>query len=115
MRSGLRRPAARERAALLSGSSRRSFWPRARALSTAAVTRKMQSKFIDDELKPDFATKVDCSQIRDFGIPFIHGAEDFLVIESALSLDVTAVYTAAPNGGQVSSIDVEQIRERVLR
>src|SRR6266498_3502445 len=84
MRSGLRRPAARERAALLSGSSRRSFWPRARALSTAAVTRKMQSKFIDDELKPDFATKVDCSQIRDFGIPFIHGAEDFLVIESAL-------------------------------
>jgi len=73
------------------------------------------SKFIDDELKPDYATKVDCSQIRDFGIPFIHGAEGFLVIESALSLDVTAVYTAAPNRGEVSSIDVEQIRERVLR
>jgi len=73
------------------------------------------SKFIDDALKPDHATKVDCSQIRDFGIVFIHGAEGFLVIESARSLDVTAVYTAAPNRGEVSSIDVEQIRERVLR
>jgi hypothetical protein len=73
------------------------------------------SQFINEELKPDHATRVDCERIRDFGIIFIHGAEGFLVIESTGSLDVTAVYTAGPRGGEVSSIDVEQIRERVSR
>ncbi len=70
------------------------------------------SKFIEDRLKPDEAARVDCNQIqRDFG-PFIHGAEGFLIIESTFSLDVTAVYTAGKNGGEVESIAVEQIRER---
>jgi hypothetical protein len=72
------------------------------------------SNFIDDQLKPDEAARVTCDQIqRDFG-PFIHGAEGFLVIESTNSLDVTAVYTAGKNGGEVESIDVEQIRERKI-
>ena len=80
-----------------------------------AVPGRKPSKFVDDSLKPDFATSVDCGRItRDFGIVFIHGAEGFLVIESTRSLDVIAVYTAGPRGGEVSSMDVEQVRERRL-
>jgi hypothetical protein len=75
------------------------------------------SRFLEDKLASDQALKVDCDQIaEDFGITFIHGAEGFLVIESTRSLDVTAVYTAGEFGGEVTSIAVEQIRERgVLR
>lgn len=73
------------------------------------------SGFIKGELKPDQATKVDCSQLGKFGPHPIHGFEGFLVIESPLSLDVVAVYTAAGDAGKVSSIDVEDIRERRLR
>ncbi len=73
------------------------------------------SKFVEDQLKPDEAARVDCDQIqRDFG-PFIHGTEGFLVIEGTHNLDVTAVYTAGKNGGEVESIAVEQIRERKIR
>jgi hypothetical protein len=68
------------------------------------------SKFKRSKLGPDEAAKVDCSAIRDFGINAIHGVEGFLVIESDLSLDVIAVYTAGK--GEVQSIDVEQVRER---
>jgi hypothetical protein len=73
------------------------------------------SGFIKGELKPDQATKVDCSQLGKFGPHPIHGFEGFLVIESPLSLDVVAVYTAAGDTGKVASIDVEDIRERRLR
>jgi len=72
------------------------------------------SKFIESGLKPDAVERVTCAQINDFGIRLIHGFEGFLVIESTHSLDVVAVYTAGGNQGQVSSIDVEQIRERIL-
>ena len=72
------------------------------------------SAFIKGELKPDQATKVDCSQLGKFGPPPIHGFEGFLVIESPLSLDVVAVYTAAGDTGKVTSLDVEYIRERRL-
>jgi hypothetical protein len=59
--------------------------------------------------------RVDCERIaRAYGMRFIHGAEGFLVVESAHSLDVTAVYTAGPVAEGVHSIDVEQIRERQL-
>ena len=73
------------------------------------------SGFIKGELKPDQATKVDCSQLGKFGPHPIHGFEGFLVIESPLSLDVVAVYTAAGDTGKVTSIDVEYIRERRVR
>lgn len=80
-----------------------------------AVAGLEPSKYIDDSLKPDEAVRVDCAQIgQDFGITFIHGSEGFLVIESTHSLDVTAVYTAGETGGQVQSIDVEQIPERKI-
>lgn len=70
------------------------------------------SKFFESVLEPDGVTGVTCGQIGKFGLHLIHGFEGFLVIESTNSLDVVAVYTAAPNQGQVSSIDVEQIKER---
>lgn len=72
------------------------------------------SGFIRGELKPDQATKVDCSQLGKFDLHLIHGFEGFLVIESPLSLDVVAVYTAAGDTGKVTSLDVEYIRERRL-
>ncbi|HWC76071.1 MAG TPA: hypothetical protein VG778_01340 [Blastocatellia bacterium] len=82
-----------------------------------ALTNPPQiSEFNKGTLKPDEARKVDCGNItQDFGIVFIHGAEGFLVIESSLSLDVIAVYTAGKQGGEVESIDVEQVRERALK
>lgn len=87
--------------------------------TTARIRKKIASsigisKFIETGLKPDGVESTSCGQIRDFGLRLIHGFEGFLVIESTHSLDVVAVYTAGPNGGQVSSIDVEQIRERKL-
>lgn len=72
------------------------------------------SKYFDDVLEPDGVKRITCAQIQDFGITFIHGFEGFLVIESTHSLDVTAVYTAGGRGEQVSSIDVEQIKERKI-
>ena len=79
-----------------------------------AVRSGQISPFLDGQLKPDEATSVDCSQVQSFGTAFIHGFEGFLVIESTLSLDVVAVYTAGPKGGEVSSIDVEHVPERRL-
>ena len=73
------------------------------------------SKFIDGSLGPDEVTRYVCADIREkFGLNLIHGAEGFLVIESTLSLDVIAVYTAGPSGQGVSSIDVENVLERPL-
>ena len=70
------------------------------------------SGFKKSKLAPDEAAKVDCSAIRNFGVQAIHGVEGFLVIESDLSLDVIAVYTAGKS--EVQSIDVEQVRERQI-
>jgi hypothetical protein len=72
------------------------------------------SKFINEKLLPDQATKVDCSRLGEFGNQPVHGFEGFLVIESTHSLDVVAVYTAGKNGGEVESIDVERIPERKI-
>ena len=86
------------------------------AVSTSTeIDPPLISSFIKEKLRPDQATKVDCSRIREFGLQLIHGFEGFLVIESTLSLDVVAVYTAAKNGSPgVDSMEVEYIRERKL-
>jgi len=86
------------------------------AVSTSTeINPPLISSFIKERLRPDQATKVDCSRIREFGLQLIHGFEGFLVIESTLSLDVVAVYTAAKNGSPgVDSMEVEYIRERKL-
>jgi hypothetical protein len=72
------------------------------------------SDFKGSEIGPDGVERFVCRNIQDFGITFIHGFEGFLVIESDLSLDVTAVYTAGGRGGEVNTIDVEQIKERKI-
>ena len=70
------------------------------------------SEFITDQLGPDEALSVSCSELtQDFGFSFVHGAEGFLVIRSTRRLDVTAVYTAGKAGGEVESIAVERIPE----
>lgn len=85
-------------------------------MKIATTDPSVISEFRESQLIPDEAVNVDCDDItRDFGITFIHGAEGFLVIESDLSLDGMAVYTAGKNSdGQVESIAVEQVRERNL-
>jgi len=72
------------------------------------------SKYFESALEPDAVETVTCAQVPNFGLVLIHGFEGFLVIESTHSLDVVAVYTAAPSKGQVSSIDVETVKERKL-
>ncbi len=75
-----------------------------------------------DELKYDEALEVDCEEIdkalKESGIatPYSKG---FVIIQSSASLDVTVVYTTAAldKEGRVtdhSSIDVEQISERII-
>jgi len=85
-----------------------------RARMRVKIVMAEPSKFVEDVLAPNFGTRWDCGRITVAFGPFIHGVEGFLIIESTQSLDVTAVYTAGKIGGQVESIDVEQIRERVL-
>ena len=72
------------------------------------------SKFVEDGLAPNHATRWDCDRITVAFGPFIHGVEGFLVVESTDSLDVVAVYTAGHVGGQVEALDVKHIRERKL-
>lgn len=72
------------------------------------------SDYLAGSLKADGVERVVCDQIQDFNIQSIHGFEGFLVIESTHSLDVVAVYTAGKTGGNVVSIDVEEIKERKL-
>ena len=72
------------------------------------------TEFKKSDIKPDGVERFVCKNIQDFGITFIHGFEGFLVIESNLSLDVTAVYTAGARGGEVATMDVEQIKERKI-
>ena len=75
--------------------------------------KRLISKFLEASLGPDEVTRFVCRDLRDkFDLNLIHGAEGFLVIESTLSIDVIAVYTAGPLGGNVASIDVEQVQER---
>lgn len=74
----------------------------------------------EDRLEYDQALATDCADIqqrlfpRGFPTPYIKG---FVVVQSSTSLDVTGVYSSASLDGRgrvqsVSSIDVEQIRER---
>ena len=77
--------------------------------------RRLISKFVDSKLGPDEVTRFVCRDLREkFGLNLIHGGEGFLVIESTHSIDVIAVYTAGPIGGNVASIDVEHVQEREI-
>ena len=80
-------------------------------------------RIAEDKLGPHEALATDCIDIEErlfpngLPNPYIKG---FVVIESPRSLDVTAVYTTASldgNGGiaDQSSIDIEQVRERIKK
>lgn len=73
------------------------------------------SKWLTFSLKGDEVLRLTCKEIEKFGIVTIHGFEGFMVIESLYSLDVTAVYTAAGRDSYVTSIDIEEVKERRLR
>ncbi len=72
------------------------------------------TKFKSSEIKPDGVEQFICRNISDFEITLIHGFEGFLIIESRESLDVTAVYMAGGKDGYVTSMDVEQVKERKI-
>ena len=77
--------------------------------------KQLISKFVEGKLGPDEVTRFVCRDLRErFELNLIHGGEGFLVIESTHSIDVIAVYTAGPIGGNVASIDVEQVQERKI-
>ncbi len=69
------------------------------------------SKFFDAKLGPDEAFEIDCPDIlRKLRMEgFVKG---FAVIESAMELDVVAVYTAAGATRQVETMDVERVKPR---
>jgi hypothetical protein len=85
-------------------------------VKVALGARRLISKWVPFALGPDEVTRFVCADVREkFGIRAIHGVEGFLVVESSLSLDVVAVYTASPLTGEgVSSIDVERVHERAI-
>lgn len=70
------------------------------------------SHWLEDKLAYDEVDQINCASVKQYELNLIHGFEGFLVIESSHSLDVVAVYTAAPNGGSVSSIEVKRVFER---
>ena len=70
------------------------------------------SKWIEAGLKDDQVKQISCPDVKKYELHLIHGFEGFLVIESIYELDVVAVYTAAPLGEGVSSIDVERVPAR---
>ena len=70
------------------------------------------SKFFDAKLGPDEAFEIDCPDIlrrTDTRERFLKG---FAVIESALELDVVAVYTAAGATRQVETMEIERVKPR---
>ena len=71
------------------------------------------SKFFEARLRPDEALEIDCPDImeRVKEKSFLKG---FVVIKSGLELDVVAVYTAAPERGQVATLHTERVPARRL-
>lgn len=71
-------------------------------------------------LKPNETVEVDCGDIASFFCPIDGICIDFaylkgyLVIYSSAELDVVAIYTARPQEGQISAMDVEQVRARKI-
>jgi hypothetical protein len=76
------------------------------------------SPFILATLGPDQAFEVDCPEMirmaASTGIPVPMFLKGFFVILTPMPLDVTAVYTARPTDGQVSTMDIEVIQPRIM-
>jgi len=71
------------------------------------------SRFLDAKLGPDEALEIDCPDVmkRVKTAGFLKG---FVVIETGLELDIVAVYTAAPERGQVVALHTERVPARRL-
>ena len=76
------------------------------------------SPFVLATLGPDQAFEVDCPEIvrmaASTGTVMPIFVKGFFVILSPLPLDVTAVYTARPTAGEVSTMDIEVIQPRIM-
>jgi hypothetical protein len=76
------------------------------------------SWFVKAELGPDQAFEVDCPEMNrmaaSMGTPLPLFLKGFFVILTPMPLDVTAVYTARPTDGQVSTMDIEVIEPRIM-
>ena len=85
----------------------------------ALGSKEFVSQFKGASLGPDEVRSYSCTDVNGHKFPdanLIHGAtEGFLVIESTDSLDVVCVYTAGTLGGDVTSLEVENVREREIR
>jgi hypothetical protein len=71
-------------------------------------------------LGPDQAVAINCFEIANFFCP-INGIcvdfiaiDGFLVLNSTLELDVTAVYTGNPKAGEISALEIETIAARKI-
>lgn len=71
------------------------------------------SRFSDARLGPDEALEIDCPDIRR-QVKVEGLLKGFVVIESGLELDVVAVYTAAPEKGMVTTLEIERVPVRRL-
>jgi hypothetical protein len=71
-------------------------------------------------LEPDQAVAYNCFDLAGFYCPIrgvcVHftAIDGFLVVNSPVELDVVAVYTAHPKGGEISTLDTETIAARRL-
>jgi hypothetical protein len=67
-------------------------------------------QILSASLGPDQAFEIDRREILGlFGQQFLKG---FVVIESEKELDIVTVYTAAPEDGQVTTLDLERVPPR---
>ena len=71
------------------------------------------SRFFDVQLGPDQVISINCSQIRRLLETKKEFVEGFAVIESDFELDVVAVYTAAPEHGDVQTLHTERVPARL--
>ncbi len=80
------------------------------------------SPFVQEFLRPDEAMGVDCQDIRKlYLVPPGGFIEGFLVLRvptetgaPPMELDVVGVYTARQGPGQVETIDVEEVRPKLI-
>ena len=70
------------------------------------------SGFFDAKLGPDEALEIDCPDIMKRAATKAEFLKGFVVIESAVELDVVAVYTAAGSTGQVETLHTERVPAR---
>ena len=72
------------------------------------------SKFFDTKLGPDEAFEIDRNDIFEHANTNLNFIKGFVIIETAVELDVVAVYTAAGANNQVETLHVEHVSPRQI-